>query len=67
MNLRDVAFPMVIDGKVVAVLFSGQKRFAGMDAEVKKQIQQMSNKHKRLSFRKMKDATYIKMFFINLF
>ena len=54
MVLRGVAFPMVIDGKIIAVLFSGQKRFEGMDYDVKEQARQMAKEYKRLNFRKMK-------------
>jgi len=50
-NLRVVAFPVVIVGEIVALLFSGQKRFEGMDDE---EARRMANKHNHLSFRKMK-------------
>jgi len=45
---------IVIGGKMVAALFSGQKRFEGMDDEVEEQARRMTNEHKRLRFSKMK-------------
>ncbi len=52
-GLVGVAFPIVIDNKVVAVFLSCQKRLQGEDHKVQERVVQLSQKYKNLSSRKL--------------